>query len=118
MPSCRGQESHVAACGSHSAGMRYPISAGVITRCSGGWVAMDRVRRGLKNEGGLPSINESFADVAVGVYAAIPKKRPVGALFVEPGEVRVDDEHFLAIRAGARDDFPGRIADKTLAPEF
>src|SRR4051812_8189011 len=86
MPARRGHESHVASCGSHSAGMRYPSARGV---------------RGAAEV--TVSVEEALGDVAVCVDAAIAQERPVGARLVDEREVAVDDEELLAIGAGARD---------------
>src|SRR5438477_7308566 len=81
IPSRRGHDIHVAACGSHSAGMRYPNCAGVTIR--GGSVS------------GI-SINESATKVAISVNATIAQERPMRALHVELREIDFREENLFA----------------------
>src|SRR5438093_4134201 len=141
MPSRRGHESHVAACGSHSAGIRNPSARGVpsaagggsgggtmtsagissnSTRSSGSACAL-RLRVFFVGDFGflIPnSINKSASNIGVGVDAPVAQKRPMRAVFVHARKVDLNEERFLAIDARFRNDSSRRIAHKTLAPEF
>src|SRR6266480_4033963 len=83
-----GQPIQVAACGSHSAGMRTLLVS-----------------------------EEPVLNVAVGVNAAVAQERPVAAYLLDPGEIDLS-QHERFVRSGLGQDDAERIAYERMAPEF
>src|SRR5687767_1922163 len=83
-----GQPSQVAACGSHSAGMRKPLIG-----------------------------QKPVFDAAVRVGATVPEEWPVTADLLDPGEVDLRHDDALLL-SRLRDDDAERIRDKGVTPEL
>src|ERR1043166_3208588 len=90
-----GQPSHVAWCGSHSAGMRKPRAAGVSVgdmreRETG------KEKRGRKGWSGW-LIEKPAAEAGVGVDPPIAQERPAAAYLLDPCQVYFAYQHRLAV---------------------
>src|SRR5216117_3947819 len=83
-----GQPIQVAACGSHSAGMRTLLIG-----------------------------QEPVLNVAVRVDTPVAQKRPAAPYFFDAGEIDLGEHERLVLR-GFRDDHAERIAHERVAPEF
>src|SRR3984893_1142198 len=81
-----GQASHVAACGSHSAGMRYFGRLEAEERGLGRFALKEFTRR---------SIDPPLKQRAIGIDAAVAEKRPVTPYLFHTAEIALHDQGFL-----------------------
>src|SRR5262249_29198612 len=63
-------------------------------------------------------IQQSFGQTVISINTTVAEKRPMSAGDVDLGEIHGDDQHFLAVDAGAGQDLAGGTSHETLAPEF
>src|SRR5438874_1888389 len=78
-----GHAIQVAACGSHSAGMRKPSAAGVASSLSKDFFGT--------------SVYESVRDISVAINAAIAQERPVSPHFLQVFQIDLPDQNFFLV---------------------